>query len=160
MGGDFGGCSPFEARRVAQAFDLAGISNTAGAPLLRSLQGRESGMHASSGFAHAATTNQIARAASQPTLAKNARMGHPPWEWCNARMGHPPRDLTRIRNRPGGERYEISSNLTDSRHLNEIFFYTLKVFRFCVHDSLKPYAICRKSYGTKLDSRIRFRMSL
>jgi hypothetical protein len=22
-------------------------------------------------------------------LAKNATMGHPPWEWCNAKMGHP-----------------------------------------------------------------------
>ncbi len=29
-------------RRVAQAFDLVGISNAVGAPLLRSLQGRES----------------------------------------------------------------------------------------------------------------------
>ena len=31
--------------RVAQAFDFAGMSNAVGAPLLRSLQGRESGMH-------------------------------------------------------------------------------------------------------------------
>src|SRR5205814_6221366 len=23
------------------------------------------------------------------TLATNARMRHPPWEWCNAKMGHP-----------------------------------------------------------------------
>lgn len=28
--------------------------------------------------------------AESPTLAKNARMGHPPSEWCNAKMGHPP----------------------------------------------------------------------
>jgi hypothetical protein len=35
--------------RVAQAFDLAGIANKVGAPLLRSLQGRESGMPAPSG---------------------------------------------------------------------------------------------------------------
>jgi hypothetical protein len=33
---------------------------------------------------------RVAPAASLPTLAKNARMGHPPWEWCNAKMGHPP----------------------------------------------------------------------
>ncbi len=33
---------------------------------------------------------RVAPAASPPTLAKNARMGHPPWEWCNAKMGHPP----------------------------------------------------------------------
>src|ERR1700723_210781 len=52
------------------------------------------------------------------------------------------------------------SKLTDLRHLNEISFDTLQVFRFCVHDSLKPYAICCKSYDTKLDSRISFRMSL
>ncbi len=31
-------------------------------------------------FGYAARTNQIARAASPPTLAKNARMGHPLWE--------------------------------------------------------------------------------
>ena len=47
-------------------------------------------MHASSGFDHAATTNQIARAASPPTLARNARMGHPRWEWCNAKTAHTP----------------------------------------------------------------------
>jgi hypothetical protein len=29
-------------------------------------------------------------AASPPALAKNARMEHPPWEWCDAKMGHPP----------------------------------------------------------------------
>src|ERR1700723_3875130 len=52
------------------------------------------------------------------------------------------------------------SKLTDLRHLNEISFDTLQVFRFCVHDSLKPHAICRKSYDTKLDSRISFRMPL
>ncbi|HWW87178.1 MAG TPA: hypothetical protein VNZ26_26455, partial [Vicinamibacterales bacterium] len=40
-----------------------------------------------------------------------------------------------------------------------MFFDTLQVFRFCVHDSLEPYAICRKSYDTKLESRISFRMS-
>ena len=33
---------------------------------------------------------RVAPAASLPTLAKNARMGHRPWEWCNAKMGHPP----------------------------------------------------------------------
>jgi hypothetical protein len=27
-----------------------------------------------------------------PTLAKNATVGQPPWEWCNAKMGHPPLD--------------------------------------------------------------------
>jgi len=42
---------------VAQAFDFAGISNAVGAPLLRSLQGRESGMHASRAFDRA--TQQI-----------------------------------------------------------------------------------------------------
>lgn len=38
------------------------------------------------------TTNQIAHAASQPTLAKNARMGHPQWERCpqrSSKAGHP-----------------------------------------------------------------------
>ena len=37
--------------------------------------------------------NQIAPAASPPTLAKNARMGHPQWEWCtqeSLKVGHPP----------------------------------------------------------------------
>jgi hypothetical protein len=33
---------------------------------------------------------RVAPAASPPTLAKNARMEHPPWEWCNAKMGQPP----------------------------------------------------------------------
>jgi hypothetical protein len=60
--------------------------------------------------------------------------------------------------------FTLSANaramLTDSRHLDEIFFDTFQVFRFRVHDSLKPYAICCKSYDTKLDSRISVRMSL
>ncbi len=36
--------------------------------------------------------NQLAHAASLPTLAKNARMGHPQWEWCTQRIvkGGPP----------------------------------------------------------------------
>jgi hypothetical protein len=62
---------------VAQAFDLVGISNAVGAPLLRSLQGRESGMRASRAFDRATATNHIANAASPPALAKNARTGHP-----------------------------------------------------------------------------------
>jgi hypothetical protein len=41
---------------------------------------------------------RVAPAASPPTpstssgqaLTKNARMGHPPWEWCNAKMSRPP----------------------------------------------------------------------
>ena len=44
-------------RRVARAFDLVGIGNAVGAPLLRSLQGRESGMHASRAF-DSATINK------------------------------------------------------------------------------------------------------
>ena len=83
---------------MARALDLAGIGDAAGAPLLRSLQGREWGMHASSGFDHAATTNQIAQAASPPTpsassgqaLAKNTSMGHATWELCDAKMATRP----------------------------------------------------------------------
>jgi hypothetical protein len=48
-------------------------------------EGRESGMPAQRWIdydAPASKTNQIAQAASPPTLAKNARMGHPLWEWC------------------------------------------------------------------------------
>jgi len=44
------------------------------------------------GWASAAT-KQIAHAASLPTLAKNARMEHPQWEWCTQRslkVGYPP----------------------------------------------------------------------
>jgi hypothetical protein len=26
---------------------------------------------------------------------KNARMGHPPWEWCNAKIGHRPLYIVR-----------------------------------------------------------------
>ena len=65
---------------MAQAVDLVGISSAVGAPLLRLLQGRESGMHAPSGFGDAVRANHMAHAASPPTLAKNARMGHPLWE--------------------------------------------------------------------------------
>jgi AraC-like DNA-binding protein len=82
-------------------------------------------------------------------------------------FGQPPmRDIKvasarRLRNRQRLTTVQMMlSKLTDSRHLNEIFFDTLQVCRFCVHDSLKPYAICRKSYDTKLDSRIGCRMSL
>jgi hypothetical protein len=42
-------------------------------------------MPAPRGFDHVSATNQIAQAASPPTLAKNARMGHPQWEWCMRR---------------------------------------------------------------------------
>jgi hypothetical protein len=42
-------------------------------------------MPAPSAFDHVSTTNQIAHAASPPTLAKNVRMGHPRWEWCTQR---------------------------------------------------------------------------
>jgi hypothetical protein len=37
--------------------------------------------------------NQVPQSASPPTLAKNARMGHPQWEWCTQRslkVGHRP----------------------------------------------------------------------
>jgi hypothetical protein len=50
-------------------------------------------MHASSGLDRAATRNHMAQAASPPTLAKNARMGHPLWERCRQKplkAGHPP----------------------------------------------------------------------
>jgi len=44
-------------RRVAQAFDLAGIANTAGCPVpSRFLRRRESEMPAPSGFDHVSTT--------------------------------------------------------------------------------------------------------
>lgn len=46
-----------EAGRVAQAFDLAGITNTVGCPVLRVLgQGRESEMPVPSGFDHVSAT--------------------------------------------------------------------------------------------------------
>jgi hypothetical protein len=40
-------------------------------------------------------TATILSAASQPTLAKNARMGHPQFECCkqNSKAGHPPKKL-------------------------------------------------------------------
>ncbi len=78
---------------MAQPFDLVGISNAVGAPLLRSLQGRDWGMHASRAFDRSTTTNHIAHAALPPTLAKNARMGHPLLEWRTQKplsVGHPP----------------------------------------------------------------------
>jgi hypothetical protein len=43
--------------------------------------------------------NQIAHAPSPPTLAENARMGHPQWEWCTERslkVDHPPRFAVRV----------------------------------------------------------------
>jgi len=33
---------------------------------------------------------KIGSGASRPTLAKNARMGHPPSEWWNAKISGPP----------------------------------------------------------------------
>jgi hypothetical protein len=50
-------------------------------------------MRASRAFDSATTTNHVARAASPPTLAKNARMGHPQSERCIQKplqVGHPP----------------------------------------------------------------------
>jgi hypothetical protein len=54
-------------------------------PALSGAERRESEMPAPSAFDHVSTTNQIAHAASPPTLAKNVRMGHPRWEWCTQR---------------------------------------------------------------------------
>jgi hypothetical protein len=82
--------------RVAQAFDLTGVSNTAGAPLLRSLQGRESGMHASSGFYQAPLQIKKRGQRRGPPLqttqgwgtrrgngvGKTAKVGHPS---CNSK---------------------------------------------------------------------------
>jgi hypothetical protein len=74
-------------RRVAQTFYLVGITNTVGAPSFAPfVKGgsrdclRESGLT----MPRASITNQVAQAASPPTLAKSARMGHPLWEWMQA----------------------------------------------------------------------------
>src|SRR5216683_7340695 len=72
--------------RVAQAFDLAGITNTVGAQFVRVFcEGRESEMPAPVRLITCPQQNQMAHAASPPTLTKNARMGHPQWEWCTQR---------------------------------------------------------------------------
>ena len=60
---------------------LRAFTNTSGCPVLRAFcEGQESEMTAPSGFVTRPQPNQIAHAASPPTLAKNARMGHPHWE--------------------------------------------------------------------------------
>src|SRR5438270_3971792 len=69
-------------RRVAQAFDLAGITNTMGAPFLRAVcEGRESRTHTQSGSRgrdkKMVLTASRLLTASRPALAKNARTGHP-----------------------------------------------------------------------------------
>ncbi len=51
-----------ESRRVAQALDLAGITNTVRAPFLRVFcEGRESEMPAPSGFDHVSTAKSSTR---------------------------------------------------------------------------------------------------
>jgi hypothetical protein len=42
-------------------------------------------MPARAGLVTCPQQHQIVRAASPPTLAKNARMGHPQLEWCTHR---------------------------------------------------------------------------
>src|SRR5713101_8457451 len=114
--------------RVAQAFDLAGHSQHNGCAVLRVLcEGRETEM-AERTVDHATLrqvrcklcgmTNEIVQASSQPTpsassgqaLAKNARMGHPLWEWhrhTSLKIGHPPRDDGRKHANQSGERPRV-----------------------------------------------------
>ena len=65
--------------RVAQAFDLAGITNTVGAPFLRVFcEGRESKMPGRQvSLIACPQQNQIAHAASPPTLANKRKDGAP-----------------------------------------------------------------------------------
>jgi hypothetical protein len=62
-------------RRVTQAFDLAGITNTVGCPVLRVLgEGRVPRPQTQRVLCR---TDKVASSASIPALAKNARTGHP-----------------------------------------------------------------------------------
>ena len=79
---------------ATSAASVMGIAHhSCGYPVLRAGEGRVDDLHNGR-----CRTDKSAPAASPPTpstssrqaLAKNARMGHPPWEWCNAKMGHPP----------------------------------------------------------------------
>jgi hypothetical protein len=59
--------------RVAQAFDLAGITNTVGLFLRVFCEGRESEMRRQVGLITCPQQNQIAHTASQPILAKRRK---------------------------------------------------------------------------------------
>src|SRR5260370_972091 len=83
------------ARRVAQAFDLVALP-TQGVPRSFAFfaKGGSRKCRRQVGSIPCPQQNQIAHAASPPTLARNARMGHPQWEWCTQRslkVGHPPK---------------------------------------------------------------------
>ena len=76
-------------RRVAQAFDLAGINNTGGGPSFAHFAKGGSGNVRTPG------RTPVISAASLPALAKNARTGHPHlYYWRgnqNRKVCHPPR---------------------------------------------------------------------
>jgi hypothetical protein len=90
------------AGRVAQAFDLAGITKAAGAPSFAHFAKGGSRKRLHQWAAHiglpyvrcrpGSMRDKNAQAASPPTLARNARMGHPLWEWRKQTSfkGHPP----------------------------------------------------------------------
>ena len=83
-------------------FLISPTSPTRGCPVLRAVcEGRESGMPAQVCYPCRVITNQIAHAASPPTLAKTARMGHPLSKWCTQTItkGGPPAGLTRCQPR-------------------------------------------------------------
>jgi len=69
---------------VAQAFDLAGITNTVGPPSFALLAKGEYNERIRKGVCGERT--KVAPAASPPTLAKNARMGHPQCEMAHAKI--------------------------------------------------------------------------
>jgi len=75
------------------AFELAGISNTVGCPVL-AFFAKGGSRECPRNFVDPCrvATNQIAHAASPPTLAKNARMGHPLLEMVHTEIakGGPP----------------------------------------------------------------------
>ena len=61
--------------RVAQALDLAGTSNTVGAPFFAFFA--KGGNHERIDNRVCAERTKVVSAASPPALAKNARTGHP-----------------------------------------------------------------------------------
>jgi hypothetical protein len=89
-----------EGRGTHSVSDSRKIKNLGHPPLSK---GRESEMSAPSAFDQVSTTKSNSTPASPPTLAKNARMGHPQREWCTQRslkMGYPPVIAVRGRGRP------------------------------------------------------------
>jgi len=85
--------------------------------------------------------NQVAHAATLPTLAENARMGHPPWKRRTQRslkVGHPPNQAHLARIRHDHFVPQPAQQATDPRRMRPDFQRDSTAWH-CSEDFLQPF---------------------